>query len=66
MGACRAGRGARAGRSVAFLVARKIARKGTEPQRPFANTAAATDGQVLRMFESAAGRVAAQLGGGRA
>lgn len=50
-------------RSVAFLVARKIARKGTEPQRPFAHAAAATDGQVLRMFENAAGRVAAQLAG---
>lgn len=50
-------------RSVAFLVARKIARKGTEPKRPLEQAIAATDGQVLRMFEDAAGRVAAQLAG---
>ncbi|MBX9831655.1 MAG: hypothetical protein K2X78_01235 [Burkholderiaceae bacterium] len=51
-------------RSVAFLVARKIARKGTKPRRVFEKAAAATEGQVLRMFEDAAGRVAAHLGGG--
>ena len=53
-------------RSVAFLVARKIARKGTQPRRVFEKAAAATEGQVLRMFEDAAGRVAAHLEGGRA
>ena len=51
-------------RSVAFLVARKIARKGTEPQQPLQKAAIATEGQVLRLFEDAAGRVAAQLAGG--
>ena len=51
-------------RSVAFLVARKIARKGTKPRRVFEKAAAATEGQVLRMFEDAAGRVAAHLSGG--
>lgn len=49
--------------SVAYLVARKIARKGTEPRQPFANALARTQGQVLRMFEDAAGQVAAHLGG---
>jgi hypothetical protein len=53
-------------RSVAFLVARKIARKGTAPQRPLEQAIAATEGQVLRMFESAAGRVAERLAGGAA
>lgn len=53
-------------RSVAFLVARKIARKGTKPRRVFDNAAAATEGQVLRMFEDAAGRVSAYLAGGAA
>lgn len=53
-------------RSVAFLVARKIARKGTEPKRPLANAIVATEGQVLRMFEDAAGRVAGSLAGGDA
>jgi hypothetical protein len=51
---------------VAFLVARKIARKGTVAQQPFALALARTEGQVLRMFESAAGRVAAFLAGGAA
>lgn len=53
-------------RSVAFLVARKIARKGTKPKRPFDKAIAATEGQVLRLFEDAAGRVAAHLAGGAA
>lgn len=48
---------------VAYLVARKIARKGTKAQRPFENALAATQGQVLRMLEDAAGRVAAHLVG---
>ena len=53
-------------RSVAYLVARKIARKGTKAQRPLDKAIAATEGQVLRMFEDAAGRVAAHLAGGAA
>lgn len=48
---------------VAYLVARKIARKGTKAQQPFEKALAATEGQVLRMFEDAAGRVAAYLVG---
>ena len=51
-------------RSVAFLVARKIARKGTKAQRPFGDAIASTESQVLRMLEDAAGRVASQLAGG--
>lgn len=51
-------------RSVAFLVARKIARKGTKAQRNFEKAIVATEGQVLRMFEDAAGRVASHLAGG--
>lgn len=51
-------------KSVAFLVARKIARKGTKAQRPFGEAVAATEGQVMRMFEDCAGRVAAHLAGG--
>ena len=50
-------------RSVAFLVARKIARKGTEPKKYFERAAIATEGQVLRMLEGAADRVAANLAG---
>lgn len=49
---------------VAFLIARKIARKGTKAQRPLADAIAATEGQVLRLFEDAAGRVAGLLAGG--
>lgn len=49
---------------VAFLVARKIARRGTKAQRPLGEAIAATEGQVLRMFEDAAARVAAYLAGG--
>ncbi|KLN57623.1 hypothetical protein VPARA_11360 [Variovorax paradoxus] len=52
--------------SVAFLIARKIARKGTTAQRPFALALARTEGQVLRLFEGAAGRIAAHLAGGTA
>lgn len=53
-------------RSVAFLVARKIARKGTAPKRPLGEAVAATEGRVLRMLEDAAGRVASHLAGGQA
>lgn len=51
---------------VAFLIARKIARRGTKAQRPLADAIAATEGQVLRLFEDAAGRVAGLLAGGAA
>lgn len=49
--------------SVAFLIARKIARKGTKAQQPFALALARTQGQVLRLLEDAAGRIAAHLAG---
>lgn len=52
--------------SVAFLIARKIARKGTEAKQPFGRAVASTSGQVLRMFEDAAGRISSQLAGGQA
>lgn len=48
---------------VAFLVARKIARVGTKAQKPFEKSLNATQPQVIRMFESAAHRISAQLGG---
>ncbi|WP_076509177.1 hypothetical protein [Pseudacidovorax sp. RU35E] len=51
---------------VAYLVARKIARRGTEAQAPFAKAIAATESQVLRMFEAAAVRIAARMAGGAA
>ena len=50
-------------RSVAFLVARKIARKGTEAKRPFERALVSTGSQVLGRFERAAGRVATHLAG---
>ena len=50
-------------KSVAFLVARKIARVGTEPKKPFAKAAASTQAQVLAMFERAAQQVVDHLGG---
>lgn len=46
---------------VAYLVARKIARKGTAAQKPFERTAQANAGQVVAMFENAAARIAAHL-----
>ena len=48
-------------RQVAFLVARKIARKGTPAQKPFERAAQSTQGQVARIFENAAARIAARL-----
>lgn len=48
---------------VAFLVARKIARVGTKAQKPFEKSLGVTQPQIVRMFEAAAGRIAAQLGG---
>jgi hypothetical protein len=53
-------------KSVAFLVARKIAKKGTTAQRPMARAVESTEGQILAMFERAAGRIAARLAGGTA
>lgn len=49
---------------VAYLIARKIARKGTKAQRSFEKSLAATQGQVLRMFEAAASQVAAHIATG--
>lgn len=53
-------------KSVAFLIARKIARVGTKAQRPFGRAQESTAAQVQRMFEDAAGRIAVQLAGGAA
>lgn len=50
-------------RSVAFLVARKIARDGTKAQRPFERASQSTHAQVVQMFEAAAGRIAQRLAG---
>lgn len=51
-------------KSVAFLVARKIAREGTPAQYPMARAASAIEGQILAMFEQGAAKVAAYLAGG--
>jgi hypothetical protein len=50
-------------RNVAFLIARKIAKRGTRAQRPFARTLEANTRQIERTFEDAADRLASQLGG---
>jgi len=44
-------------RSVAFLIARKIAKKGTKGAHTFTNTLSAQSSQVLRILESAVDRV---------
>lgn len=51
---------------VAFLVARKIARRGTPAQRPMGRAVEAAQGQILAMFEAAAARIANHLAGGDA
>ena len=51
---------------VAFLVARKIAREGTEPQRPMERAALSTRSQVIAMFEVAAGQILQFITGGKA
>lgn len=53
-------------RSVAFLVARKIAAKGTRAQKPFEKTLQRLEGQIVRQFENAADRIAQKLAGGAA
>ena len=53
-------------RGVAFLVARKIARKGTKPQRPFGLAFQAQEQAVRRIFERAAANIAARAVGGEA
>lgn len=52
-------------RSVAFLIARKIARKGTPAQLPFKRTLERMRPTIVREFEAAAGRIERQLGGAR-
>lgn len=51
---------------VAFLVARKIAREGTEPQRLMERAALSTRSQVIAMFEAAAGQILQFITGGKA
>lgn len=51
---------------VAFLVARKIARRGTPAQRPMGRAFEATQGQIVALFEAAAARIANHLAGGAA
>jgi hypothetical protein len=50
-------------KSVAFLVARKIAKKGTRAQLPFAKTLAAQQGEIVRAFENAAADLAQRMAG---
>jgi hypothetical protein len=51
-------------RGAAFLVARKISRRGTQAQRPFGRTFQALEHQVNAIFDRAAARIAARLAGG--
>ncbi|MFT4243556.1 MAG: hypothetical protein QM569_14885 [Acidovorax sp.] len=53
-------------KSVAFLVARKIAREGTPAQYPMRRAAQATEGQIVALFERAADKVMAHMAGGGA
>ena len=50
-------------RSVAFLVARKIARSGTPAQAPFQRTLQRQASALQRLFEGAAQRIATRLAG---
>jgi hypothetical protein len=56
----------REARGVAFLVARKISRKGTKAQRPFGLTFEAQEAQVGEIFERATARIAERLEPGKA
>ncbi len=49
-------------RHVAFLIARKIAAKGTEGARMFGDSLEANEGQIHDMYRLAAGRIATNLG----
>jgi len=51
---------------VAFLIARKIAVKGTPAQRIFAKTLDRLQGPIGRIFEAAADRLTARMAGGGA
>lgn len=55
--------GEKEARGAAFLVARKIARKGTVGQFPFGLTFQALENQVVAIFDRAAARIAARLAG---
>jgi hypothetical protein len=57
------GLGEKEAKSAAFAIAMKIKKHGTKPQRPFGRALESTRAQVLAMYEQAAGRIAAQLGG---
>ena len=46
---------------VAFLIARKIASEGTPAQHPMGRAVAATEGQIVAMFERAANQIAEHL-----
>lgn len=53
-------------RAVAFRIARKIAKRGTRPQRMFGRAYDANLAQVERIFDAAGQRIAARLAGGAA
>nr|WP_315237714.1 hypothetical protein [uncultured Albidiferax sp.] len=48
---------------VAFLIARKIAIKGTKAQKPFEKALIATQAQAIGFFETAADQIATMLAG---
>ncbi len=50
-------------RGVAFLVARKIAVRGTKAQNPFGLTFQAVEGQVREIFDRAVGRMNERIAG---
>ena len=60
----RLGVSAQDAKRVAFLIARKIARKGTDPQRIFAKTLDANEAFIARQFDGMAARLAQHLQGG--
>jgi hypothetical protein len=57
------GLGEKQAKSAAFAISMKIKRHGTKAQEPFERALQATQQQVLAMFDAAAGRIAAQIGG---
>ena len=53
-------------KQVAFMVARKIAKHGTEPQRPLERATISAKSEIIAMFKNAADQIAVVLAGGSA
>jgi hypothetical protein len=52
--------------SVAFLIARKIAKRGTKPQRPLQRVLLRNEAAIVRMFENTAEEITRQVVAGSA